>query len=69
MIARFWPYAHGEFHAGPEEKRSDEHTFITKGFDPVASLKQAYVVTKSVVQRDAFVMAFNDAILAIAATI
>jgi acetyl/propionyl-CoA carboxylase alpha subunit len=34
-----------------------------KGFDPVTALKQAYAVIKSVVQRDAFVMAFNDAFL------
>jgi MFS transporter, DHA2 family, multidrug resistance protein len=43
-----------------------QQSFITKGFDPVAALKQAYAVIKSVVQRDAFIMAFNDAFLVIA---
>jgi len=40
--------------------------FIGKGFDPVTALKQAYAAIKSVVQRDAFIMAFNDAFLVIA---
>ena len=43
-----------------------QQSFIAKGFDPVAALKQAYAVIKSVVQRDAFIMAFNDAFLLIA---
>ena len=40
--------------------------FIDKGFDPVTALKQAYSVIKSVVSRNAFVMAFNDAFLVVA---
>jgi len=40
--------------------------FIDKGFDPVTALKQAYAVIKSVVSRNAFVMAFNDAFLVVA---
>jgi hypothetical protein len=43
-----------------------QQSFIAKGFDPVAALKQAYAVIKSVMQRDAFIMAFNDAFLVIA---
>jgi DHA2 family multidrug resistance protein len=43
-----------------------QQSFIAKGFDPVAALKQAYAVIKSVMQRDAFIMAFNDAFLIIA---
>ena len=43
-----------------------QRRFIDKGFDPVAALKQAYTVIKSIVQRDAFIMAFNDAFLVIA---
>jgi MFS transporter, DHA2 family, multidrug resistance protein len=43
-----------------------QQSFIDRGVDPVAALKQAYAVIKSVVQRDAFIMAFNDAFLVIA---
>jgi DHA2 family multidrug resistance protein len=43
-----------------------QQSFISKGFDPVTALQQAYGVLKSIVQRDAFVMAFNDAFLVIA---
>jgi MFS transporter, DHA2 family, multidrug resistance protein len=43
-----------------------QQDFIARGFDPVNALKQAYAVIKSVVQRDAFIMAFNDAFLVIA---
>jgi DHA2 family multidrug resistance protein len=43
-----------------------QQSFIAKGFDPVAALKQAYAVIKSVIRRDAFIMAFNDAFLVIA---
>jgi MFS transporter, DHA2 family, multidrug resistance protein len=43
-----------------------QQTFIAKGFDPVTAVKQAYAMIKSVVQRDAFIMAFNDAFLVIA---
>jgi hypothetical protein len=43
-----------------------EQTFAAKGFDPVTALKQAYAAIKSVVQRGAFIMAFNDASLVIA---
>jgi DHA2 family multidrug resistance protein len=42
-----------------------QQNFVNKGFDPVAALKQAYAVIKSLVQRDAFIMAFNDAFLLI----
>jgi DHA2 family multidrug resistance protein len=45
---------------------SVQQTFIEKGFDPVAALKQTYAVLKSITTRDAFVMAFNDAFLVIA---
>jgi len=43
-----------------------QQTFIEKGFDPVTALKQAYAVIKSIVTREAFVMAFNDAFLVVA---
>jgi DHA2 family multidrug resistance protein len=43
-----------------------QQNFVSNGFDPVAALKQAYAVIKSVVRRDAFIMAFNDAFLVIA---
>ena len=43
-----------------------QRNFVSKGFDPVTALKQAYAVIKSVVSRDAFIMAFNDAFLFIA---
>src|SRR5262249_25790571 len=43
-----------------------QQSFIAKGFDPVTALKQAYAAIKAVVQRDAFIMAFNDAFLILA---
>ena len=43
-----------------------QQSFISKGFDPVGALNQAYAVIKSVVRRDAYVMSFNDAFLIIA---
>ncbi|MFZ0918145.1 MAG: DHA2 family efflux MFS transporter permease subunit, partial [Candidatus Udaeobacter sp.] len=43
-----------------------QQTFIEKGFDPVSALKQAYSVIKSIMTREAFVMAFNDAFLVVA---
>ncbi|HEX3619180.1 MAG TPA: DHA2 family efflux MFS transporter permease subunit [Candidatus Udaeobacter sp.] len=43
-----------------------QQTFIEKGFDPVSALKQAYAVIKSIMTREAFVMAFNDAFLVVA---
>jgi len=39
--------------------------FVNKGFDTTMALKQAYAVIKSLVSREAFVMAFNDAFLVI----
>jgi MFS transporter, DHA2 family, multidrug resistance protein len=48
-----------------------QHAFMGKGFGPVTALKQAYAVIKSLMTRDAFVMAFNDAffIMAIGLTV
>jgi DHA2 family multidrug resistance protein len=43
-----------------------QQDFINKGFDPVTALKQTYAVIKSVMTRNAFVMAFNDAFLVVA---
>ncbi len=40
--------------------------FVGQGFDPVTALQQAFSAIKSLVRRDAFVMAFNDAFLLIA---
>jgi len=39
--------------------------FVNKGFDATTALKQSYAVIKSLVTREAFVMAFNDAFLVI----
>ena len=39
--------------------------FMSKGFDATMALKQSYAVIKSLVTREAFVMAFNDAFLVI----
>jgi MFS transporter, DHA2 family, multidrug resistance protein len=39
--------------------------FVNKGFDATTALKQSYAVIKSIVTREAFVMAFNDAFLVI----
>jgi DHA2 family multidrug resistance protein len=43
-----------------------EQTFVDKGSDPVTALQQTYGVLKSIVRREAFVMAFNDAFFVIA---
>ena len=43
-----------------------QQSFVSKGSDPVTALKQAYSVIKSIVSREAFVMAFNDAFFVIA---
>jgi DHA2 family multidrug resistance protein len=43
-----------------------QQNFISKGADPVVALNQAYSAMKSIVRRDAFIMAFNDAFLVIA---
>lgn len=43
-----------------------QQNFINKGFDSATALKQAYSAIKSVVTRDAFIMAFNDAFLVVA---
>jgi DHA2 family multidrug resistance protein len=37
--------------------------FIVSGFDPVTAKQQAYGALQAVVQRQAFIMAFNDAFL------
>jgi DHA2 family multidrug resistance protein len=42
-----------------------QQVFVEKGFDAVTALKQAYGVIKSLMTRDAFVMAFNDAFLVV----
>ena len=39
--------------------------FLHEGFGPVTALKQAYSTIKSLVRRDAFIMAFNDAFFVI----
>jgi len=41
--------------------------FISLGFDPVTALGQARLALQQVVQREAFIMAFNDAFLIVAA--
>ena len=43
-----------------------QQSLVSKGFDQVAALQQAYRTIQSVVRRDAFIMAFNDAFLVIA---
>jgi DHA2 family multidrug resistance protein len=43
-----------------------QQSFMSKGFDSVTALKQAYGAIQSIVRREAFLMAFNDAILVIA---
>ena len=43
-----------------------QQSFVAKGYDAAAALKQAYAVIKSTMSREAFVMAFNDAFLVIA---
>lgn len=43
-----------------------QQTFVSKGFDSVTALKQSYTAIKSLVRRDAFIMAFNDAFFVIA---
>jgi DHA2 family multidrug resistance protein len=42
-----------------------QQEFISKGSDPVLAMKQAYNAIKSLVRRDAMIMAFNDAFLVI----
>ena len=42
-----------------------QQNFIHNGFDPVTGLQQAYAVIKSIMTREAFVMAFNDAFLVV----
>jgi len=42
-----------------------QENFVGKGFDATMALKQSYAAVKSVVTREAFVMAFNDAFLVI----
>jgi DHA2 family multidrug resistance protein len=39
--------------------------FVQKGFDAETALTQSYAVIKSLVSREAFVMAFNDAFLVV----
>jgi DHA2 family multidrug resistance protein len=43
-----------------------QQSFISKGSDPVEALKQSYSAIKSIIRRDAFIMAFNDAFLVVA---
>jgi DHA2 family multidrug resistance protein len=43
-----------------------QQSLIDKGFDAVTALKQTYAVIKSIMTKDAFVMAFNDAFLVVA---
>ncbi len=40
--------------------------FVAKGYDPVTAMQQAYASIKSVVRRDAYVMATNDTFLMVA---
>lgn len=42
-----------------------QQSFIDKGFDSVTAMKQSYAALKSILTRDAFVMAFNDAFLVV----
>lgn len=44
---------------------AERQRFITEGFDPITALDQAYHVIKSIVQREAFIMAYNDAFLVV----
>jgi len=46
-----------------------QENFVNKGFDALTALKQSYAVIKSLVTREAFVMAFNDAFLVISVTL
>jgi DHA2 family multidrug resistance protein len=39
--------------------------FVVKGFDPVTAKQQAYGALQAIVQQQAFIMAFNDAFLAV----
>jgi DHA2 family multidrug resistance protein len=43
--------------------------FISQGSDPTTALQQAYSAIKSLVRRDAFIMAFNDAFVVVAITL
>src|SRR5437588_2504022 len=42
-----------------------QENFVHKGFDATTALTQSYAVIKSLVTREAFVMAFNDAFLVV----
>src|SRR5438477_6346789 len=42
-----------------------QQDFMSKGSDSVLAMKQAYNGIKSIVRRDAFIMAFNDAFFVI----
>jgi DHA2 family multidrug resistance protein len=46
-----------------------QENFVNKGFDAPTALKQSYAVIKSLVTREAFIMAFNDAFLVISVTL
>jgi DHA2 family multidrug resistance protein len=46
-----------------------QESFVNKGFDVPTALKQSYAIIKSLVTREAFVMAFNDAFLVISVTL
>jgi DHA2 family multidrug resistance protein len=46
-----------------------QQKFISEGSDPTTALQQAYSAIKSLVRRDAFIMAFNDAFLVVTITL
>src|SRR5207237_9858268 len=46
-----------------------QENFVNKGFDAPTALKQSYAVIKSLVTREAIVMALNDALLVISVTL
>jgi MFS transporter, DHA2 family, multidrug resistance protein len=49
------------------QNRAEQITsvFTAKGYDPVTATKDAYAQLKNVVRREAYVMAFNDALLVV----
>jgi DHA2 family multidrug resistance protein len=53
-------------HATQARVAALQQSFSSKGFDAATASKQAYGVIKSLVRRDAFIMAFNDAFFVIA---
>lgn len=55
----------GHSHATHARIAMLQQSFLDKGFGPATALKQAYSTIKSLVRRDAFIMAFNDAFFVI----